>query len=57
MLFITRSTHTVKHFQVNLIPEGLWSFGQETFSSIPSFLEHFDNRPLLGDDGGIHDIM
>jgi hypothetical protein len=47
-----RATHSVKHFQVNLNPGGLWTFGQEIFTSIPSFLEHFDNRPLLGDEGG-----
>jgi hypothetical protein len=47
-----RTTHTVKHFQVDVNPGGLWSFGQETFTTIPAFLEHFDNRPLLGDEGG-----
>ena len=27
-------------------------FGQEKFSDVESFIEHFDNRPLLGDDTG-----
>ena len=47
-----RTTHSVKHFPVDLDFEGRWIFGQETFTSIPAFLEHFDNRPLLGDEGG-----
>lgn len=47
-----RTTHTVKHFPVVVKQGGTWTFGQETFSSLPSFLEHFDNRPLLGDEGG-----
>jgi hypothetical protein len=47
-----RTTHTVKHFPVDFDRDGTWTFGQETFTSIPAFLEHFDNRPLLGDEGG-----
>ncbi|CAI8043468.1 Dual adapter for phosphotyrosine and 3-phosphotyrosine and 3-phosphoinositide [Geodia barretti] len=46
-----RTTHTVKHFPVDFDRDA-WTFGQETFTSIPAFLEHFDNRPLLGDEGG-----
>jgi hypothetical protein len=28
-------------------------FGQEKFSNVKEFIEHFDNRPLLGDDTGM----
>ena len=52
-LYPYRTTHSVKHFPVDWDrEEGVWTFGQETFTCIPAFLEHFDNRPLLGDEGG-----
>ena len=46
-----RSTHSVKHFKVN-IQKGKIVFGQEKFSNVEAFMEHFDNRPLIGDDTG-----
>ena len=34
-------------------------FGQEKFSDVDSFIEHFSNRPLIGDDTGslTHNII
>jgi len=39
------------HFPVTMKPD-CWIFGQETFTDVLQFLEHFDNRPLLGDNAG-----
>ena len=39
------------HFPVTMKPD-CWIFGQETFTNVLQFLEHFDNRPLLGDNAG-----
>ena len=41
----------MKHFKVTVV-ENQIEFGQEVFSSIQSFLRHFDNCPLIGDDTG-----
>ena len=41
----------MKHFKVN-VQKGKIVFGQEKFSNVEEFTEHFDNRPLLGDDTG-----
>lgn len=46
-----RSTHSVKHFRVDVV-NGKIIFGQEKFSDVDSFIDHFDNRPLIGDDTG-----
>ena len=51
LLSLYRSTHSVKHFRVD-IHKGMIVFGQEKFSNVKGFIEHFDNRPLLGDDTG-----
>ena len=48
-----RSTHSVKHFKVN-VQKGKIVFGQEKFSTVEAFIEHFDNRPLIGDDTGMY---
>ncbi len=41
----------MKHFKVFTKP-GRITFGQETFADVESFITHFDNRPLVGDDTG-----
>lgn len=48
---LCRSAHSVKHFRVNLLQNQI-EFGQEIFSDIKSFLTHFENHPLIGDDTG-----
>ena len=52
LLSFHRSTHSVKHFKVD-IHKRMIVFGQEKFSNVEEFIEHFDNRPLIGDDTGI----
>ena len=52
LLSLHRSTHSVKHFKVD-IHKRMIVFGQEKFSNVEEFIEHFDNRPLIGDDTGI----
>ncbi|XP_064388951.1 dual adapter for phosphotyrosine and 3-phosphotyrosine and 3-phosphoinositide-like isoform X2 [Halichondria panicea] len=44
-----RSAHSVKHFRIN-VHKGSLVFGQETFSDLESFLQHFRNYPLIGDE-------
>ena len=51
-IFSLRCSHTVKHFKVKVSPEGI-EFGQEIFLNLDSFLHHFDNCPLIGDDTGL----
>ena len=41
----------MKHFRVN-VRNGHIVFGQEKFPNVESFIEHFDNHPLIGDDTG-----
>ena len=43
----------MKHFKVN-VQKGKIVFGQEKFSTVEAFIEHFDNRPLIGDDTGMY---
>ena len=50
---LCRSTHSVKHFKLS-VHKGNLTFGQETFADIDSFLQHFKNCPLIGDDTGIN---
>jgi len=45
----------VKHFRVEVIRNKI-EFGQETFRDVQSFIDHFDNCPLIGDDAGKVDI-
>lgn len=47
-----RCSHAVKHFKVKVSQEGI-EFGQEIFLNLDSFLHHFDNCPLIGDDTGL----
>jgi len=44
-----RCQHSVKHFRVEVIRNRI-EFGQETFRDVQSFIDHFDNCPLIGDD-------
>jgi len=47
--------HSVKHFRGEVIRNRI-EFGQETLRDVQSFIDHFDNCPLRGDDAGKVDI-
>ena len=47
----SRCQNSVKHFRVEVRRNKI-EFGQETFRDVQSFISHFDNCPLIGDDAG-----
>ena len=53
---ICRCSHSVKHFKV-VMNKGKIIFGQEEFEDVESFISHFDNCPLVGDDTGQNSML
>lgn len=51
-----KCAHSVKHFKVSVENDKI-QFGQEEFFDLKSFLNHFDNCPLIGDDTGDLSIL
>ena len=46
-----RCASSVKHFQIGW--DGTqFKFGMGSFSNISEFVEHFENKPLIGGDSG-----
>lgn len=46
-----RCKDSVKHFNITWTGEE-YRFGMATFGSIKSFVNHFDNQPLLAGESG-----
>lgn len=57
VMHIIRSTHSVKHFQVNVAENGDIILGKEHFNDLDSFQEHFNNIPLFRDETGNYRIL
>ena len=51
LFFLLRCQHSVKHFRVE-VKKNRIEFGQEIFQDVDSFIQHFENCPLIGDDAG-----
>ena len=49
--FVFRCQHSVKHFRVE-VKKNRIEFGQEIFQDVDTFIQHFENCPLIGDDAG-----
>ena len=46
-----RCANSVKHFQIGW-DGSQYKFGMGTFSCLSEFVEHFENKPLIGGDSG-----
>ena len=46
-----RCASSVKHFQIGW-DGSQFKFGMGSFSNISEFVEHFENKPLIGGDSG-----
>ena len=50
-VFFPRASEAVKHFKIGW--DGYkYKFGMGTFSTLNEFVEHFENKPLIGGDSG-----
>ncbi|KAK2560334.1 WD repeat-containing and planar cell polarity effector protein fritz-like protein [Acropora cervicornis] len=51
-----RCANSVKHFQIGW-DGSQYSFGMGTFSCLNEFVEHFENKPLIGGDSGVLTLL
>ena len=51
-----RCANSVKHFQIGWDGDQ-YTFGMGKFNNINDFVEHFENKPLIGGESGEYQIM
>lgn len=54
-LCFLRCASSVKHFQIGW-DGSQFKFGMGSFSNISEFVEHFENKPLIGGDSGEYNM-
>jgi hypothetical protein len=49
---IRRCADSVKHFQIGRDGDQQYTFGMGKFASLNEFVQHFENKPLIGGQSG-----
>lgn len=53
---ISRCANSVKHFQIGWDGKQ-YTFGMGKFDNLSEFVEHFENKPLIGGDSGLFSVI
>lgn len=51
-----RCANSVKHFRIGWDGQK-YTFGMGKFDCLDEFIEHFENKPLIGSDSGLRDLV
>ncbi|XP_028513322.1 dual adapter for phosphotyrosine and 3-phosphotyrosine and 3-phosphoinositide [Exaiptasia diaphana] len=52
-----RCADSVKHFQIGRDQNQQYTFGMGKFTSLNEFIQHFENKPLIGGDSGVLTLL
>ncbi|XP_031563612.1 dual adapter for phosphotyrosine and 3-phosphotyrosine and 3-phosphoinositide-like isoform X2 [Actinia tenebrosa] len=52
-----RCADSVKHFQIGRDGDQQYTFGMGKFSSLSEFVQHFENKPLIGGESGVLTLL